>query len=186
MQAVLITAYHNFTQLSRLSEILSSRFEVYIHVDKKAKKAVVPVNDRVHVYSVYNVNWGSCNHLRSILLLMQEALKNDDNTYFHLISGDDWPTRDIDDIYNHFEDNNEIDIMCTKFSSMTKEWYDNCHIWQRYYWWMDCFDYKIIPIKVLVKSIVLFQRLFEVNRLKKLPMIIGSDRELAQGLVWGS
>ena len=186
MQSVLITAYHKFDQLEKLSKLLSNRFEVYIHIDKKVENKFSAPNKHVHVYSLFKVNWGGSNHLRAIMFLMEEALKNPEITYCHLISGDDWPVRSLDEIYEHFEDNNEIDMLCTRFSKMTSKWYKTCRGWQQYYHWLDTFDYKKLPTKVLVKGMVEIQKLLRVNRYKKIPEILGEGSELAQGLVWGS
>ena len=108
MQSVLITAYHKFDQLERLAELLSRRFEVYIHIDKKVRSSLVPANGHIHVFSEYRVNWGSCSHLKAILFLMGEALKKPDVSYCHLISGDDWPVRSLEEIYGHFETTDEM------------------------------------------------------------------------------
>ena len=63
MQAVVITAYRAPEQVYRLAEYLSRKFLVYIHFDKKmdSKK----INEchfenlrNVHLYSLFNVNWG--------------------------------------------------------------------------------------------------------------------------------
>lgn len=63
MQVVVITAYRAPEQVYRLAEYLSRKFLVYIHFDKKmdSKK----INEchfenlrNVHLYSLFNVNWG--------------------------------------------------------------------------------------------------------------------------------
>ena len=61
MQACIITAYHKFEQLNTLIDLLSRRFEVYVHIDKKSDdkwKNILIDNDRVHIYSKFCVNWG--------------------------------------------------------------------------------------------------------------------------------
>lgn len=61
MQCCIITAYHKFNQLNMLVELLSSKFEVYVHIDRKADdswKEVLKDNEHVHIYSKFNVNWG--------------------------------------------------------------------------------------------------------------------------------
>ena len=186
MQSVLITAYHKFPQLNELAELLSRKFEVYIHIDKKVQRAFVPANQHIHVYSEYRVNWGSCSHLKAILFLMKEALKNPEITYCHLISGDDWPVRSLDEIYEHFEKTDEIDMLCTKFSCWTPEWYEICHDWQQYYHFLDVFDRNFLPAKAMLKLFLGVQKVLGVNRYRQLERILGSGAELAQGLVWGS
>ena len=38
MQAVVITAYKSFEQLQELAELLSEKFLVYIHIDRRVPK----------------------------------------------------------------------------------------------------------------------------------------------------
>ena len=182
MQACIITAYHKFDQLNMLIELLSDKFEIYVHIDKKAKsswKETLKKNEHVHVYSKFSINWGGSMHLKAIVWLMNEALSNENIKYFHIISGDDWPVRNLREIYNHFEGNNEIALLTTKMSNMTDEWYKISAKWQKYYSFLDILDYKDIKQKIFVKFLVGFQQLIGINRFKQL------DIELAQGLVWG-
>lgn len=61
MQACIITAYHNFSHLNTLIELLSQKFEVYVHIDRKADesyKQIIKVNNNVHIYSKFSINWG--------------------------------------------------------------------------------------------------------------------------------
>lgn len=61
MQACIITAYHKFEQLNTLIDLLSRRFEVYVHIDKKSDdkwKNILIDNNHVHIYSKFCVNWG--------------------------------------------------------------------------------------------------------------------------------
>lgn len=94
-QAILITVYKNFNHLKELIEFFDSNFELYIHIDKKSKileneLASLRGYDIVMlVEQKYKVNWGGFNDLKSILYLEQEALKNHENIYFHLINGHD-------------------------------------------------------------------------------------------------
>lgn len=182
MQCCIITAYHKFDQLNSLIHILSSKFEVYVHIDRKADaswKQVLKADEHVHVYSKFSINWGGSTHLKAIVWLMKEALSNENIDYFHIISGDDWPVRSLEEIYNHFEKNGEIALLTTKMSDMTDEWYKMSAKWQKYYSFLDIFDYKELKQKIFIKAFVKFQQLVGVDRFKKL------DIELAQGLVWG-
>jgi len=101
-QALLITAYRDFDHLMDIIRFFDEdSFECYIHIDKKyfPDEAVIekilslgPVKLVSHHYTV---NWGGRNHLRSYLLLAEEALKNSDTVYFHLISGHDFPVKQL-------------------------------------------------------------------------------------------
>jgi hypothetical protein len=95
-QAILITAYKNQKQLIELiNQFSESNFTVYVHLDKKSainesqlKKTFIEKH-HIRIYSKYKVNWGSRNHLKAILFLAEQAFKNRDNIYFHLITGQD-------------------------------------------------------------------------------------------------
>ena len=89
MQAVVITAYKSFEQLQELAELLSEKFLVYIHIDRRVPKDKYEAlkSGGIRVYSLYPVNWGGSNHLKAILYLMHEALKeHPDLDYIHIIS----------------------------------------------------------------------------------------------------
>lgn len=92
-QAILITAYHDYQQLRRLIDYFDSDFEIYIHLDRRSPQMPNDLLKRpcVHVFQHYRVFWGSMNHLRAILQLMDEALKHKDLEYFHLVTGNDYP-----------------------------------------------------------------------------------------------
>ncbi|MCF7569076.1 beta-1,6-N-acetylglucosaminyltransferase [Sabulilitoribacter arenilitoris] len=100
-QAILITAYKNFAHLVDIIDFFDDSFYIYIHIDKKSKipqKIYKELQTNVYVKMVsqkFVVNWGGLNHLKSILFLGGAALKNKDIQYFHLISGQDFPIKNI-------------------------------------------------------------------------------------------
>ena len=100
-QAILITAYKNYHHLEEIIKFFDDNFELYIHIDKKSKISDIELDnlkkyDTVKLVSQkYKVNWGGFNHLKSILYLIEQALKNPQNQYFHLISGHDYPIKKL-------------------------------------------------------------------------------------------
>lgn len=102
-QAILITAYRDAARLRELVDIFGDGdFEFYIHVDRKghiSDAECAALADHPHVAYIsrkYKVNWGGMNHLKCILLLAREALKNKDIGYIHSISGSDYPVKTPD------------------------------------------------------------------------------------------
>ncbi|KZK75200.1 MAG: hypothetical protein A3K90_08615, partial [Pelodictyon luteolum] len=96
-QGVLVTAFKEPAWLERTIRQLGDGFSVFVHVDRKSKQEVVEAffelsrkYKNVKVFSRYRVNWGGNNHLKAILLLVEEALK-DGMEYCHLITGQDYP-----------------------------------------------------------------------------------------------
>ena len=104
-QAILITAYKNFNHLIDLIDFFDDDFEIFIHIDKKSileKTTIDNIKSKknvVFISSKYTVNWGGLNHLKCYLLLAEQALKNPELGYFHLISGQDYPVKTL----NHFK-----------------------------------------------------------------------------------
>ncbi len=100
-QAILITAYKNFEHLVDIIDFFDESFEFHIHVDKKSKvpKSIFEkISARKNVKTFlqkYRVNWGGVNHLKSALFLASKALQESDSQYFHLISGQDFPIKNI-------------------------------------------------------------------------------------------
>ena len=111
-QAILITAYKDFLQLARLTSEFDGRFNIYIHVDKKSRitsneRQILAKNKQIKYFSQdYKVNWGGFNHMRAYLGLISIALKNEDNIYFHLITGQDFPIQSNAYFDRFFEDKN--------------------------------------------------------------------------------
>lgn len=116
--AILITAYTDFVQLISLVEMFDYRFDIYIHIDKKAKISntcfhLLEALPNVKVVDrVYAVNWGGRNHIDAILWLCREAIKkSQDVSFFHLISGTDLLVKPIEAFCNFFEQHKEDNFL---------------------------------------------------------------------------
>lgn len=110
-QAILITAYKDHAHLKRIVDFFDDDFQIYIHIDKKSEIGhsfidAIGKSNKVKVFKKkYKVNWGGLNHLKAILYLAREALKDEENFYFHLISGQDFPLRSCEDFKFFFQKN---------------------------------------------------------------------------------
>lgn len=110
-QAILITAYKNYHHLEEIIQCFDDHFELYIHLDQKSKISEEELtNLRKHntvklLNQKYKVNWGGFNHLKSILYLIEQALKNPENQYFHLITGHDFPIKNSAYFVEFFNEN---------------------------------------------------------------------------------
>jgi hypothetical protein len=96
-QGILVTAFKEPGWLERTIVRLGDGFSFFVHVDGKSKPEIVEgffaLSARypnVKVFSRYRVNWGGKTHLLAILLLVEEALK-EEMGYCHLITGQDYP-----------------------------------------------------------------------------------------------
>ncbi|MFR9165490.1 MAG: beta-1,6-N-acetylglucosaminyltransferase [Dysgonomonas sp.] len=110
-QAILITAYTNIKHLNDITESLNDNYIFYIHIDTKSDirdsdiERLSKKNNVAFIKKEYNVNWGGLNHLKAILLLLAEAVKDENTKYFHLITGHDYPIKTANEISSFLEDN---------------------------------------------------------------------------------
>lgn len=116
---------------------------------------------------------GGASHLWAILYLCKEALKNKDISYVHIISGEDWPCKNIEEIYDFFEGKSDVYMQFQEIEKIGK-----IHM-QRYYSFLNLINYRKLFQKLFVRGLWLIQKILKVNRLKKL------DFPLYSGLVWG-
>lgn len=109
--AILILAHKNVDQLCRLVRYFDHDCDVYIHIDKKQPIATEE-EERLRAYGQvrlvsrqYDVNWGGTSVLESGMYLLRVAASQSKADYFHLISGQDYPTRPLEYFLNFFEEN---------------------------------------------------------------------------------
>lgn len=120
LQAILITAYKDFNHLIDIVDFFDENFRIFIHIDKKSlgfkeiKETLSQKNNVDFISNTIKVNWGGRNHLRAILLLAKEALKNNKIERFHLISGHDFPVKASENFITFFKDNDTEYINCVK------------------------------------------------------------------------
>jgi hypothetical protein len=163
-QAILITAYKNVEQVIQIINYFDNRFEFYIHFDKRSAFDLSPLyairDKKVFVYRVYPVYWGGVNHLKAILLLSGKALKNPENTLFHLITGEDFPCKPV----SYFCEN----VDCTKnyidvFSMPYPIWPGNGGMDRLdYYNFYDLFNAK--KIDKVIHGLIRIQKLLKIKR----------------------
>lgn len=147
-QALLITAYKDFDHLIDIIQFFDNdEFECYIHIDKKCFPEEAIIQEILSLRPVklvsdhYTVNWGGRNHLRSYLLLAEEALKNTDNVYFHLISGQDFPVKSLSYFKSFANTSDQKDyITCNQMPY--KNWIHGGMNRVEYYNLYDIFDAK--------------------------------------------
>ena len=99
-QGILIIGYKDIQHLIDIIEFFNDdEFYYYIHLKKsskfqpselerlRSKKGVMLVSQK------FESKWGGINILKSILYLSEEALKNKEIEYYHLISSGDFPIK---------------------------------------------------------------------------------------------
>lgn len=123
-QAILITAYHNIENLNRLINLFNEDFNFYIHIDLKSHITLSTTNHNIHVYSKFNINWGGIRHVDAILFLCKQALIEEENKIFHLISGDDYPILSQELFNRFFRDHKNISFL-DYFKLPSENWSGN-------------------------------------------------------------
>lgn len=147
-QAILITAYKNYSHLKRILNFFDDDFHIYIHLDKKSEISSFEIeelagNKTVKIFcQKYKVNWGGLNHLRSILYLAKKALEDEENFYFHLISGQDYPIQTCEKFKTFFSKNSEKNFI-NYFNVPFEGWGKDGGLDRlQYYNFYDLFDAK--------------------------------------------
>lgn len=103
--AILIGAYKNPTYLDGLIQSLAtSKTNVYVHINKynigEFTQLIDKYNnvDNVHVYSEYAINWGGTGLLKSQMFVLNKALEDKENGYFHFITGQDILIKSVNEL----------------------------------------------------------------------------------------
>ncbi len=171
MQAILILAHTAPDHVIRLSKLLSEHFEVYIHFDKKtplepAHKAQLD-EFSIHFCSEYDVKWGSFSIVEATIHLMKMALENPDITHIHLISGQCWPVISPKEIYDFYENNQNIYMECYSAAGIKKSG-EPIILWQKYYYNYDQINRRSTFGKIYHRVILALQTIFCINKFKNL------------------
>lgn len=107
--AYLILAHHEFEVLKHLiSTIDDVRNDIYIHYDQKVRQPPSIDTRHANLFIIQNrvdVRWGDISVVEAEFVLFEQASKNGDYSYYHLVSGVDMPIHSQDYIHEFFEKN---------------------------------------------------------------------------------
>ena len=98
-QAYLITAYKDFAAVYELASFLCEYDKVYIHIDKKSTDIGTDEMNMLNelpgceAFSAYSIAWGGYTHVQAIMSLMERAIADEEVTYMHFLTGEDFPLR---------------------------------------------------------------------------------------------
>lgn len=136
-QGLLVTAYHDMKQLERLLGCFDADFEVFVHLDKKCREDISALTARphTHLYQRYSVEWGDYNHLKAIIMLMEEAYAHSDLEYFHLITGSDYPALPLAQ-FKAFCEQHKADNYLEHFALPHDDWGSEGGLNRIQYWWL--------------------------------------------------
>jgi hypothetical protein len=145
--AILIIAHNNFPQLIRLINKLDDNCQVYLHLDRKMALSeqecdiLSSLSVVKGIYSRYKINWGGFNMLKTALFLLKEAANDKENSYFHLLSGQDYPVKPVADFTKFVEENNGKEFL--EYHTLPYGGWDN-GTYRRYefFFFHDLFNYR--------------------------------------------
>lgn len=171
-QAVLILAHRDIDQVVDLIHVLAPTFNVYLHVDAKthlteSQRAALKQAGSRRIIQTRNVKWGSYSIVQATVDLMELALENPDNTYFHLISGQDWPLKDPREIYQYFEHSDRVYMAYWRMLDKVKTGEREID-WVKYWYNYDTINRRSLFGKIYHRLLLVTEKLLRVNRLKQL------------------
>lgn len=104
--AILILAHKNRSQIEILiNQLQHPFFNIYLHLDKNADFSYNDIKGNyTKVDRSYRCSWGGYSVTRGTFSLLKKAYEQE-NEYFVLISGQDFPIKTNEQIYNYFIQN---------------------------------------------------------------------------------
>lgn len=182
-QAYLITAYKDFAAVYELASFLCRWDKVFIHIDKKSKEigrdelAKLNALPGCSAVSVYSIAWGGYTHIQAILHLMEMAAADDEVSYMHLLTGEDFPVVAPEKLHDRFVDEDHI------YLSYIAQQDFNEAVRKRFYYY-NLFQNKNVKNPILWQlqnATVGLQKLLGIRRKS-----LGEFREIYKGLVYMS
>ena len=95
---VIMTVYTDICQVNRFISTIPEDWDVYVHVDKKSDINVKDIIPKAYSSKIFNVYWGSFNHLMAFWRLMEIAYSRKEYDYYHLVSGQDFWSKPLENI----------------------------------------------------------------------------------------
>lgn len=183
MQAVLIIAHREVDNVLKLAIKLKKYFAVYIHFDKKCvlteEQKKILGNNEIMWISEVSVNWGSWSIGDVAVRLFKLALTDTNNSYFHLISGQDWPNDNLEKLHDFYEQTDKI-YMSYELAKETRITGEKIIWWQQFYYNYDQIKRRTNFGKLYHRLLLGIQLLLRVNKFKRL----GIDLDIYHGANW--
>ena len=118
--AYLIMAHKEFHMLKKLlTELDDERNDIYLHIDKKTQYVDENmISSWIHHAGIFfvpriKIFWGTLSLVKCEISLLEEATKKE-YSYYHLISGMDFPLKSQDYIYDHLANEKHEFLECHK------------------------------------------------------------------------
>lgn len=166
--AVIILSHDHIEQLISLVKYFDDDFVVLIHLDKKneydsKQKEILSKMNNVFIYSKFKTNWGGHKLLECELFMLNEALKNPNIDYFHFLSAQDVPTRNLNDLKTFFLKNRGLSFLKYKQylqGEDQNEAFERLNLFMLYDW----FNYRSKTGYYFLNNIIKIQEAVGVKR----------------------
>lgn len=159
--AILMTVYKDVALINRLIRLYNKDCIIYIHIDSKSSIAIedIAVEENVHVWKKYKVNWGGLEHLRAMIFLLQQSIKSGCD-YYHFVTGQDLPVN-----LNNADQIIEYGKSYVEYSKLPCRWFDNGALWRyQYYCFYDLFNAKKRRQERIIRTFIEWQRKIRFKR----------------------
>lgn len=162
-QCLIITAYNNYELVEKSVLYYSKFMDCYIHMDKKNYSDYwykrLSLIEGCYVFSIYKIKWGSINHVKSILYILNQATNYE---YYHVIPENSMIVVSMRDFLSFFDNNNFSYIDCGTINNRLMD-----RLIYRYY--LDIFNLRGNKIvrnisMQLMNFVVLIQKKFNLKR----------------------
>ena len=112
--AFLIGLYQNPEYAASLIESLrGERSNIYVHINPlclpifKGFMEHYGNDENVQIIHTQPIHWGGYSLMRSMLDLLNLAMVNEENGFFHMLTGQDLLIKPLTELYSFFDDNND-------------------------------------------------------------------------------
>lgn len=193
-QAYLIIAHDKIEQLKFLVSLLDyKKHDIYILFDKKAqinremKEQIESVVKESTLYFTKEIPiyWGDYSLVEAELELFTTAMKNNDYSMYHLLSGVDLPLDTAENIYNFFNERKDYNFL----TMVSDELFEKNKIYERvsFKYLAPHLSSRSINNKILKKGLNIYRR-FEIGlqRILKIDFFKKFNLELKYASNWCS
>ena len=193
-QAYLIIAHNKIEQLKFLVSLLDyEKNDIYILFDKKAqidrelKEQIESVVKKSTLYFTKEIPiyWGDYSLVEAELELFTTALKNNDYSMYHLLSGVDLPLDTAENIYNFFDERKDYNFL----TMVSDDLFEKNKIYERvsFKYLAPHLSSRIINNKILKKGLNIYRRFeIELQRMLKIDSFKKYNIDLKYASNWCS
>lgn len=175
-QAILIMAHNNLWILKKLIMTLDSEyFDIFVHIDVKSniKKSDIEnlcIKSKICVYKEIDIRWAHYSQIECELLLLKNALNFGNYSYYHLISGVDFPIKKNSELYFYFKNNDKeyVHYESSNLSPMKINYYHKYNLNMKNY-------RKNTFNKIINKACLAIQQIFCVKINKDIKFCTGAN-----------